>query len=85
MIAIKFPKQAKILKVGIQTELYSDVEYLTFWALVDPDEKETEIKKFRIAGTGHEINVTFSLVYLDTVLCPSGLVFHVFEKLAHRR
>ena len=51
------------------------------WAVVDPDEKETELRIFRIAGTGHELGFPpANLSYLGTAKFADGqLIFHLFE------
>ena len=46
---IPMPKGAVILHVGNQRES------LNMWALVDPDKKLTELRAFRVAGTGRHI------------------------------
>jgi hypothetical protein len=50
------------------------------WALVDPS-VDKEIRKFRLAGTGHPINIHVDkLVHVGTFLIRGGqLVFHLFE------
>ena len=72
-VEVTLPKNAKILCVKEQK---GD---LCLWALVDPDEKETEPINLRIAGTGHPI-IEDNLVYIDTVLMyDDNFVIHIFK------
>lgn len=50
------------------------------WCLVDP-KAPTETRRFRLAGTGHAIDIPPErLVYVATVQFHGGaLVFHLFE------
>ena len=51
------------------------------WVLVNPDEKNTEIRKFETVGTGEIIEETNDKKYIGTYQSQGGLlVFHVFEK-----
>lgn len=76
IIEIQLPKNAEILTA--QTQLYCGTPML--WALVDPDAKP-ELRKFRLAGTGHQIDET-NLKYINTFQLNNGLlVFHLFEIL----
>lgn len=69
---IWMPKGAKPLHVHEQNDA------LCIWALVDPNEKATERRTFRVYGTGQMIKE--SLPYLGTFHMHDGrLVFHVFE------
>ena len=53
-----------------------------FWALCNPEEKQTE-RSFHIFGTGHHIP-NAGLKYLGTVQQMGGrLVWHVFEDIGH--
>ena len=72
-VEISLPKGSKILCVKTQKN------DLFLWALVDPDENETESVKFRIAGTGHPIEEE-NLEYIDTVLMyEDNFVLHIFK------
>lgn len=53
----------------------------TLWALVNPHEQHQVSRRFRLAGTGHPINVDLErLNYIGTcVLMNGALVFHLFE------
>lgn len=53
---------------------------LCLWALVDPAEKKTETRTFRVHGTGHDINAADLVGYIGTVQQSAlSLVWHVFE------
>jgi hypothetical protein len=71
------------LPIGAQV-LTVDVQYATvcLWAIVDPNAK-TETRRFRVAGTGHDIvEPPSKLDYIGTFQLHGGmLVFHVFEVL----
>ncbi len=73
---IIMPKGAKILCVQMQGET------ACLWALVNPDEKETEARNIETFGTGHTISEDegTSREYIGTYqLLGGSLVFHVFE------
>lgn len=72
-VEISLPKDSKILCVKTQKN------DLCLWALVNPDENETESVKLRIAGTGHPIEEE-NLEYIDTVLMyEDNFVIHIFK------
>lgn len=53
----------------------------TLWFLCDPDEPKKEVRKFRLAGTGHNITEE-NLAFVGTVQLRGGqIVFHLFEIL----
>jgi hypothetical protein len=69
---VSMPDDAEILCVQIQNEVP------TIWAKVD-DENGPVTRKFRIAGTGHDLKGD-ELAYIGTFQLHAGaLVFHVFE------
>ncbi len=75
---IDMPKGAEVISVVNQRE------ELTFYAKVNSGEKETEIKKFRVAGTGHSLEFTkhweMKERFIGTVLFMKGdFVLHVYE------
>lgn len=74
LFELEMPKDAQILTVQIQGE---DIQ---MWALVDP-ESPTELRQFRLAGTGHSISVKHTVKrYIGTFQIRGGrLVFHLFE------
>ena len=74
--SLDLPKGAKILTVQ---EQHGEPQ---IWALVDP-EKQTEIRNFRLAGTGHPIKEKEEdLSHIETFQMMNGtLVFHLFEIL----
>lgn len=69
---VEMPKRAKIIHFASQ----HGMPYI--WALVNP-EAPKEIRKFKVYGTGHEINDKI-ISHIGTVLVAGGnLVFHAFE------
>jgi len=74
---VEMPAGAKLLHV--------DEQYGTpcIWALVDP-QQEKETRRFRLAGTGHPIDVPVDkLHHVGSYLTTWGqLVFHLFEILS---
>jgi hypothetical protein len=75
---IEFPVGSTILKFDNQLEIP------TIWFLVNPDEKDTEIRKFRLVGTGHDFKMDGVYKYIGTCLQHYGsLVWHLFEKSAY--
>jgi len=69
---IQMPKNTQILTFQSQYDIPC------IWALVDP-EQPIESRKFRIAGTGHEIKGK-ALEYIGTCQMMNGtLVWHLFE------
>lgn len=69
------PVGAEILKVGFQGEA------IMGWAMVESTD-EREIRHFISLGTGWNLGDDgngFVGAYIDTVMAPSGLVWHVFE------
>ena len=72
MPEVSMPEGAQILTVQTQQESPQ------LWALVDPDAKMC-IRKFRICGTGHNVEET-NLLYINSFQLRGGsLVFHLFE------
>ena len=71
---IVMQQNAKILAVHTQR----DVPCL--WALVDA-ESSTEVRRFRLRGTGHDANGINADKYVGTFLLYENelLVFHLFE------
>ena len=73
--AVEMVKGARVLTVQIQREIPC------IWAVVNPDEKETETHHFVIIGTGHKNEDINNLTYIGTVHQLNGvLIWHVFEK-----
>jgi len=70
---VKMPVNAQILTVQIQNgEPF-------IWALVNPT-GELFPYKFRLAGTGHEINESSNMSYIGSFQMRGGaLVFHLFK------
>lgn len=72
---IALPKGAAILSVAFQGDQFC------FWAKVNPDEMEKEVRIFRVFGTGHDMPQEMGIDYkfLGTGWMSDGLVFHAFE------
>ncbi len=52
------------------------------WVLVDPIATIMEKRYFRMCGTGHLLNYSQTLCFIDTFQLHGGdLIFHVFEVL----
>lgn len=69
---ISLPHRAEVLCIKAQGN------NLCLWALVDPSHAVAPVR-VRICGTGHPApsdDSTFE--YVDTVIMPNGLVWHVF-------
>jgi hypothetical protein len=73
-IEVKMPAGARLLHVAEQYDAPC------IWALVDPS-ADRVTRRFRLAGTGHPINIPMNkLVHVGTLLIRGGqLVFHLFE------
>ena len=71
---IELPVGAVVLSVGMQgCNMY-------IWALIDPQVIAMDLRKFRVAGTGHLIEEEDVGKFLGTVTGASGvIVLHVFE------
>ena len=75
IIQIGMPKGAEVLSVDTQ------FDQPCLWALVVP-KREVEIRKFRMAGTGHKITDNGNLKFIGTFQMLGGqLIFHLFEIL----
>lgn len=80
--SVEMPFGAKILHIGIQPTDEPVGFAIFLWARVHPD-AELRTRRFRIAGTGHPLDVQGFDVgdHLGSVITPDGsLVFHVFEE-----
>lgn len=54
---------------------------LCIWAEIDTRNNLTKSKQIAIVGTGNPINFSigeYSYIFIDTVLMPNGLVWHVY-------
>jgi hypothetical protein len=73
-IDLSLPQGAIILSVQ------SQYDKPQLWALVDP-ESPVELRRFRLAGTGHPIKESADKLYFhDTFQLHGGqLIFHLFE------
>lgn len=55
---------------------------ISLWYLLDKETKELGQRKILIRGTGHNIEMIKSTVFIGTILLmDDDLVFHVFEEL----
>lgn len=76
IFTLELPEGARVLTVQAQGGAG-----VFLWALVDPD-APVEERAFRLAGTGHPINETNVLKYINTFQLQGGaLVFHLFEMI----
>lgn len=74
VFTVPLPFQARVLTVQMQ----GDVP--TAWALVET-ENTPEPRRFRIAGTGHDLGEHAAWHYVGTFqLLGGSLVFHLFEE-----
>ena len=70
----ELPFGAKVLCVQMQSHTPE------MWVLVESSEDRHEIRQFRLAGTGHEIESSDCHLYIGTFQLREGaLVFHLFE------
>lgn len=71
---LKLPKDSHLLHVAVQDE------HPQVWVLVNLGEQETEIRQFRVAGTGHRMGLDHLPIHAGSfMLCEGALVFHLFE------
>jgi len=70
------PAGSELLKIGLQGD------QPTAWFIVDTKTKQSEIRKFLIFGTGHELPEYYtSLTYHGTIMTDGdSLVWHIFEQ-----
>lgn len=77
MSVVQMPRDAEVVSAHEQSgEIF-------VWALVNPETAhDMHTRRFRIAGTGHDISESPLLCFIDSVHLLGGrLVFHVFEVL----
>lgn len=75
-VSINLPEGAQVLTFQAQRE------QPCIWALVDPSARPRP-RRFRIAGTGHDIENAHELRYVGSAQLHGGnLVFHLFEYVA---
>lgn len=86
----ELPVGAEILTVDKQRDSMenpAEENHVFIWAIIDEDEKQTETRYFRIAGTGHPLGDDFDnikkyskLNYINTMQLFDGYeVYHIFE------
>ncbi len=74
ILIFDLPYNSQILRIDSQ-----DDRTIALWALVDPNIAITEMRKIRIAGTGHPITEG-TLHYINTfTMMNKKLWFHAFE------
>ena len=75
VVEFNMPVGAKVISIGNQKET------LCLWAVVGTPVKKRELRRFRVAGTGHPLDVGFPVGrFLGTAQFADGqLVFHVFD------
>ena len=74
---IQLPAGSEILTVQTQFDIPR------LWALVDPNESDTEERTIEMFGTGHDIHCDMGIdrKYIATFQIRAGnLVFHAFER-----
>lgn len=72
--SLELPYGAQILGAFIQHE------QPCLWALVQPKIGKTQIRKFRIFGTGHPVPIRLHLKHISTFPEQDGrLIWHLFE------
>ena len=79
---VEMPVGAEILTVDKQGDsmepVYGDPK-LFVWAIVEEDETKTEVRRFRISGTGHPLG-DFNLKHINTIQIFGGTqIYHIFE------
>ena len=76
--SLELPIDSEILSCQLQND------EIMLWALVNPNEKQTESRYFEFFGTGHEVGCDMGIErkFINTVLFSDGLVFHVFERIS---
>ena len=71
--SLRIPKEAKLLKIAVQGD------YICAWYLAE-DISTTDIITFLAVCTGEDVCMSEDThQYLDTVLCNTGFVFHIFK------
>lgn len=70
------PAGARVLSA----EVKPNDAYVSVWAIVDPTQPD-EKREFRIAGTGHPLDVDAGWRFVSTLVLRGGLLcLHVFVK-----
>ena len=71
---VELPIKYRILKFGNQ---HND---MFIWVEVDTVNPMIEKVEFNIVGTGHTVSVDGE--YIDTVILPDGMVWHLYRQFA---
>lgn len=69
---IELPKGAKILSSAVKGD------DIFIWVRVDTTQEDKEYHSIMVYGTGHDVDPSADLRFIDTVFM-RDLVFHVFE------
>ena len=74
---VMIPQGATMLSVGVQDEMPM------IWAVVDSEAPLTA-RRFRVAGTGHRLDLESTVQFIGTIQLENGrFIFHIFEMLTN--
>lgn len=77
LVEIDLPIGAKV--ISIQCQKVGNGESIQLWAIVDPNVKDTERRRFYLAATGEHLPKGIG-AFIETFQMPNmGLVYHAFE------
>jgi hypothetical protein len=76
VFSVSMPVDSRILKIGHQPGYHKGI--YSMWALVDVA-NEMYKRRFKVYGTGHDVDKPSSLRYIDTVI-DGFYVWHFFEE-----
>lgn len=74
---VELPARHRVLAVAPGRSGY----YIDLWVQIHESDHYVQ-QAFRIFGTGHQIVDTGMLDYVDTVVMPDDLVWHVFARVS---
>lgn len=74
MATIELPWGAQILRIDTS---YKVGHLVTIWALINTEQKQKAIRRFRIAGTGHEVENKI-LGFFPSIQ-DGPFIWHIFE------
>jgi hypothetical protein len=75
---LELPKRSTVLTIQTQNNC------AVMWVLIDTEESEMVLRKFRLITTGEEFEVTHGIIFHGTFQVERDsmtLVFHVFEDM----
>lgn len=75
-LSLELPKGAKPLHFAFQNNKV--IARFCLWILVDPQEKQTDLRRFTIVGTGHDVPLHTTYIG-STLVSNDEFVFHAFE------